>query len=82
MNKLEKALADLGLDQSFFDELKAEVVAEKIITENGLLPVTKEDVKDELEQLDTEVDTDPIDEDDENQIDMDAISPHMRKLYE
>ena len=82
MNKLEKALADLGLDQSFFDELKAEVVAEKIITENGLLPVTKEDVKDELEQLDTEVDTDPIDEDDESQIDMDAISPHMRKLYE
>ena len=23
-----------------------------------------------------------IDEDDENQIDMDAISPHMRELYE
>ena len=82
MIKLEKALADLGLDQSFFDELKADIESERIITENGLLPVTKEDVKDELEQLDTEVDTDPIDEDDENQIDMDAISPHMRKLYE
>jgi len=82
MIKLEKALANLGLDQSFFDELKADIESERIITENGLLPVTKEDVKDELEQLDTEVDTDPIDEDDENQIDMDAISPHMRKLYE
>ena len=82
MIKLEKALADLGLDQSFFDELKADIESERIIAENGLLPVTKEDVKDELEQLDTEVDTDPIDEDDENQIDMDAISPHMRKLYE
>tara|TARA_R110000751_G_scaffold119705_1_gene220276 strand:+ start:88 stop:336 length:249 start_codon:yes stop_codon:yes gene_type:complete len=81
MNKLEKALAGLGLKQSFFDELKADIEAERIITENGLLPITKEDVKDELEQLDTEVDTDPIDEDDENQIDMDAISPRMRELY-
>jgi regulator of replication initiation timing len=82
MIKLEKALAGLGLKQSFFDELKADLEAERIITENGLLPITKEDVKDELKQLDTEVDTDPIDEDDENQIDMDAISPSMRKLYE
>ena len=65
MNKLEKALAGLGLKQSFFDELKADIEAERIITENGLLPITKEDVKDELEQLDTEVDTDPIDEDDD-----------------
>mgnify|MGYP003389357520 CR=1 FL=1 len=82
MNKLENALAELGIDRSFFDELKADLEAERIVTENGLLPTTKEDVRDELEQLDTEVDTDPIDEDDENQIDMDAISPSMRKLYE
>mgnify|MGYP001595716039 FL=1 len=81
MNKLENALAELGIDRSFFDELKADLEAERIVTENGLLPTTKEDVKDELEQLDTEVDTDPIDEDDENQIDMDAISPSMRELY-
>jgi hypothetical protein len=82
MIKLEKALAELGIDRSFFDELKADLESDRIIVENGLLPTTKEDVKDELEQLDTEVDTDPIDEDDENQIDMDAISPSMRKLYE
>jgi hypothetical protein len=81
MNKLEKALAELGIDRSFFDELKADLEAERIVTENGLLPTTKEDVKDELKQLDTEVDADPIDEDDENQIDMDAISPRMRELY-
>ena len=82
MNKLENALAELGLDQSFFDELKSEVETEKLVTENGLLATTQEDVEDEFEQLETEVDTDPIDEDDENQIDMDAISPSMRKLYE
>mgnify|MGYP001565807645 FL=1 len=82
MIKLEKALAELGIDRSFFDELKADLESDRIIVENGLLTTTKEDVKDELEQLDTEVDTDPIDEDDENQIDMDAISPSMRKLYE
>lgn len=81
MIKLEKALAELGIDRSFFDELKADLESDRIIVENGLLPTTKEDVKDELEQLDTEVDTDPIDEDDENQIDMDAISPSMRELY-
>ncbi len=82
MNKLENALAELGLDQSFFDELKSEVETEKLVTENGLLATTQEDVEDEFEQLETEVDTDPIDEDDENQIDMDAISPSMRDLYQ
>ena len=81
MIKLKNALAELGLDQSFFDELKSEVETEKLVTENGLLATTQEDVEDEFEQLETEVDTDPIDEDDENQIDMDAISPDMRELY-
>ncbi len=81
MNKLQNALAELGLDQSFFDELKSEVETEKLVAENGLLATTQEDVEDEFEQLETEVDTDPIDEDDENQIDMDEISPSMRELY-
>jgi hypothetical protein len=82
MNKLQNALACLGLDQSFFDELKSEVETEKSVAENGLLATTQEDVEDEFERLETEVDTDPIDEDDENQIDMDAISPNMRELYQ
>jgi hypothetical protein len=82
MKKLSEALQELGLGQSFFDELKSEVETEKLVAENGLLATTQEDVEDEFEQLETEVDSDPIDEDDENQIDMDAISPHMRKLYE
>tara|TARA_Y100001949_G_C15792652_1_gene245676 strand:- start:153 stop:401 length:249 start_codon:yes stop_codon:yes gene_type:complete len=82
MNKLENALSSLGISAETFDDWKADLQAEKIVTENGLLPVTDEDVKDEFEQLETSVEDDPIDEDDENQIDMDAISPHMRELYE
>ncbi len=81
MNKLENALAELGLKQSFFDELKAEIETEKLVTENGLLSTTKEDVSDELEHLDTSVNEDEIDENDENQIDMHIVSPSMRELY-
>jgi hypothetical protein len=81
MNKLENALACLGLNQSFFDELKSEIETEKLVTENGLLTATKEDVEDELEQLPAEVDSDPVDEEDENQVEMDLISPNMRELY-
>ena len=81
MTKLENALCALGLDMDSFNELKSEVEAERLVADSGLLPATQEDVEDEFEQLDTEVDTDPINEDDENQVDMDAISPHMRKLY-
>jgi hypothetical protein len=82
MNKLENALACLGLNQSFFDELKSEIETEKLVTENGLLTATKEDVEDELEQLNSPLDEDDVDEDDENEVDMNAISPLMRKLYE
>jgi hypothetical protein len=81
MNKLENALACLGLNQSFFDELKSEIETEKLVTEYGLLTATKEDVEDELEQLPAEVDSDPVDEEDENQVEMDLISPNMRELY-
>jgi hypothetical protein len=82
MNKLENALCALGLDMDFFDELKSEIETEKLVTENGLLPTTKEDVEDELEQLDTSLDEDEVDEEDENEVDMGTLSPHMRKLYE
>ena len=81
MNKLENALAELGLKQSFFDELKAEIETEKLVTENGLIASTKEDVEDEFEYLEGEEITDPIDENDENQIDMHIVSPSMRELY-
>ncbi len=82
MNKLENALAALGIDANTFGEWKADVETHKLVVENGLLKTTDEDVKDELEQLETSVDDDPIDEDDENQINMKDISPHMREVYQ
>ena len=82
MNKLDNALNALGLNMDFFNELKADVETEKLVTENGLLKTTDADVKDEFEQLDTSVDDDPIDEDDESQVDMDVLSPHMREVYQ
>ena len=82
MNKLDNALNALGLNMDFFNELKADVETEKLVTENGLLKTTDADVKDEFEQLDTSVDDDPIDEDDESQVDMEVLSPHMREVYQ
>ena len=81
MKKLSEALEELGLDQSFFDELKAELEAERIITENGLIATSKEDVEDEYNQLHTKKDEDEVDETDENEIDMSVLSPTMRAVY-
>lgn len=81
MKKLSEALQELGLDQSFFDELKAELEAERIITENGLIATSKEDVEDEYNQLHTKNDEDEVDETDENEIDMSVLSPTMRAVY-
>ena len=79
MKKLSKALEGLGLTENWFNQLKGEQEAEKIIVENGLLPITGEDVEDELEQLDAE--EEEVDEDDESEVDMKEISPMMRGVY-
>ena len=81
MKKLSEALEELGLDQSFFDELKADLEAERIVTENGLIATSKEDVEDEYNQLHTKKDEDEVDETDENEIDMSVLSPTMRAVY-
>ena len=81
MKKLSEALQELGLDQSFFDELKAELEAERIVTENGLIATSKEDIEDEYNQLHTKKDEDEVDETDENEIDMSILSPTMRAVY-
>ena len=81
MKKLSEALQELGLDQSFFDELKADIEAERIVTENGLIATSKEDVEDEYNQLHTKKDEDEVDETDENEIDMSVLSPTMRAVY-
>ena len=61
MKKLETALNELGLTQSFFDELKAELETEKLVAENGLLSATKDDVEDEYNHLEASTD-DEVDE--------------------
>ena len=67
-------------------EAHAKALAEKLATEGGsvneLLPVTQEDVLDEAEHLDAlnherEIDFDQ----DENEVDMDTISPEMRGMF-
>ena len=79
IKKLSKALEELGLSEDWFNQLKAEEQAEKIVIKNGLLPSTGEDVDDEYEQL--EADVEKVDENDESLVDMDDISPTMRNLY-
>jgi hypothetical protein len=51
IKKLSNALEELGLSEDWFNQLKGEQEAEKIIVKNGLLPSTGEDVEDEYEQL-------------------------------
>lgn len=59
----------------------------KVLEEQGafiseLLPVTKEDVEDEVEQLDSIDHEQPVNFDnDENEVDMENISPSMREIY-
>ena len=79
IKKLDTALQNLGLSADWFNELKSELEAEKLVTENGLLSTTDEDVTDELEQLDAEVEG--VDEDDESNVDMNNISPVMQAVY-
>ena len=65
--------------QALIDQLKAEQATEEIVVEHGLLGTSKEDVEDEVENLDTmeeEVDFDS----DENEVDMTLLSPTMREV--
>tara|TARA_Y100000310_G_C20300513_1_gene631522 strand:- start:199 stop:477 length:279 start_codon:yes stop_codon:yes gene_type:complete len=64
-------------------ELKAEKLAEDFVLENGLLPVSDDEVREEFVSLDAvESDKDEIDENDENLVDMDAVSGSMRDLWD
>ena len=63
-------------------EAHAKVLAEKGQEISELLPVTKEDVEDEAEHLDALNHQKEINfDDDENEVDMDTLSPSMKKLY-
>jgi len=76
-----KNIADLPQEfQNLFAELKAEKDIQEGI-DGTQTQASKEDILDEVVLLKTEVDVDPIDEDDEEQIDMDAVSPAMLAMF-
>jgi len=65
------------------NELKAEKLAEELVLEHGLIEASDEEVREEFVSLDAvESDKDEIDEDDENLVDMDAVSGSMRDLWD
>jgi hypothetical protein len=69
--------------QGLLDELKAEKLAEEFVLNNGLLPVSDDEVKEEFVSLDAvEADKDDIDENDEEQTDMDCVSGSFRDLFD
>ena len=76
-----KNIADLPQEfQNIFAQLKAEQDAEQEI-DGTQTQASSEDILDEVELLRTDVDVDPIDEDDEEQIDLSAVSPAMLAIF-
>ena len=64
--------------QKLIDELKAERATEDLVVEHGLLDATKNDVMDEVSQLDS-IEEDVDFDQDENEVDMTLLSPAMRE---
>tara|TARA_B100001939_G_scaffold204842_1_gene176252 strand:+ start:2109 stop:2408 length:300 start_codon:yes stop_codon:yes gene_type:complete len=70
---------------SFVDDLKADILAEELIVEHGLLKATDRDVEDEVSNLasqDDRADEDDDYDNDENLHDMNSVSPTMRAIFE
>lgn len=69
--------------QGLLDDLKSEKMAEDFVLENGLLPVSDDEVKEEFVSLDAvEADKDDIDENDEEQTDMDCVSGSFADIFD
>jgi hypothetical protein len=69
---------------SFIEDLKAEILAEELIVQHGLLDAQKSDVEDEISQLESQDNRADEEEDfdsDENLRDMKAVSPLMREIF-
>ncbi len=69
--------------QGLLEELKAEKLAEELVVEHGLLEASEEEVHEEFVSLDS-VERDEEVEDfdnDENLVDMDAVSGSMRDIF-
>ena len=70
--------------KSLVDELKAEALAEKFVMEHGVLVASKEEIEEEFISLDAVAEEKGDDEDfdnDENLVDMDAVSEEMRGAF-
>jgi hypothetical protein len=65
--------------QALIDELKADQATEEIVVEHGLLNTTDKDVEDEVEKLDS-IEEDVDFDSDENEVDMNLLSPSMREV--
>ena len=81
---MSKAISNLPLAlQSLFAELQAEQAIEQVLdaVDGTQTKATSEDIMDEFVRIETEVDADPIDEDDEEQIDMDCVSVEMLEMF-
>ena len=78
---MSKAISELpSALQVLFAELKAEQDIHEAI-DGTQTKASKEDIMDEVQLLKTDVDADPIDEDDEEQVDMDCVSPEMLAMF-
>ena len=69
---------------SFVDDLKADILAEELIVEHGLLKATDRDVEDEVSNLasqDDRADEDDDFDNDENLHDMKSVSSSMREIF-
>lgn len=64
--------------QKVIDEIKREQATEEVVVNHGLLNAQKEDVEDETYFLETEKEVDF--DGDENEVDMETISPTMREV--
>ena len=72
-----KNIADLPQEfQNIFAQLKAEQEVDGTV-----IAATEDDIRDEVELLGTDFDADPVDENDEEQVDMDAVSPAMLAIF-
>jgi len=70
---------------NFIQDMKAEIMAEELVVEHGLLEATQRDVEDEVAELASSEDKAEEDDDfdnDENLYDMDLVSPSMRAIFE
>ena len=80
-NIMSKSISELPVElQALFAELKAEKEMEELI-DCSQLATTEDDILDEAGLLNTDIDSDPVDEDDEEQIEMDLVSPSMLAMF-